>query len=323
MRKVHFLAATLATTVALAGCLGTGEDRVLSIDATGTVQGVVFFDGNGTREFDDGDTPLVLVRFRLLPFGTPDTIARAVSDAEGNFSIPRVPVGGYRLVVDPASIGDSVNVLDLDPAEFFVQPDDSVTSVVTVGFEGYTIEEARARPIGEKVFVSGIVLIENGLFGDSTLHIADASGAIRATRVQRTVVVPGDSVRLLGEVDRRDGSWTLDDVTVFLLDATVPPIAEPVNSNAAASADAGRLDAALVRLVNAEITDTVTVDADFQLTVDDGSGPAVVLLDSNVAFTELDAYVPGVSIDATGVLVPAAPGQWSLKPRSDADLVLR
>ena len=80
---------------------------------------------------------------------------------------------------------------------------------------------------------------------------------------------------------------------------------------------------ALAKLVNVEITDTLTVDGDFQLTVDDGSGPAVVLLDSDVPFTGVDAYVPGVSIDATGVLVPAAPGQWSLKPRSDADLVVR
>ncbi len=323
MRKWHLLIATFATLTVLVGCLGTGEDRVLSIDATGTVQGLVYFDVNGTGDLDEGDTPLALVGVRLLPFGTPDTIARAVSNADGIFSIPRVPVGGYEIVVDPASIGEGVKVVDLDPAQFFVQPNDSVTSMIAIGYASYTLAEARTRPIGEKIFVSGIALIQNGLFGDSTLHIADPTGAIRATRVQRSEIFAGDSVRLAGEVGRRDGLWTLDNVTTYLLAIAVAARPEQLTTGATASADTGRLDAALVKVVNAEITDTLTVDGDLQLTVDDGSGPAVVLLDSDVPFSALDPYVPGVFIDATGVMVPAIPGFWSLKPRSDADLVVR
>lgn len=323
MRKWHFLTATFATMTVLAGCLGTGEDRVLSIDATGTVQGFVYFDANGTRTFDEGDMPLALVGVRLLPFNTPDTTARAVSDLDGIFSIPRVPVGGYEIVVDPASVGEGVKVVDLDPAEFFVQPDDSVTSLIAISYESYTIEEARTRPFGEKVFISGIALIENDLFGDSTLHIADPTGAIRATRVQRSVIFAGDSVRLLGEISRRDWLLALDDVTTYLLDIVAPPRPEQITTAVAVWADAGRLDAALVKVSNAEITETLTVDGDFQLTVDDGSGPAVVLLDSSVPFSAPESYVPGMFIDAIGVLVPASPGKWSLKPRSDADLVVR
>jgi hypothetical protein len=323
MRKWHSLIATFATMTVLAGCLGTGEDRVLSIDATGTVRGLVYFDGNGSRAFDEGDTPLALVGVRLVPFGTPDTIARAVSNLDGVFSIPRVPVGGYEIVVDPASVGDSVTVVELDPVVAFVQPDDSVTSLITISYESYTIEEARTRPFGEKIFVSGIALIDNDLFGDRTLHIADHTGAIRATRVQSSLILAGDSVRLLGEVGRHELKLVLDDVTTYLLAIAAAPRPDQITTATAAWADAGRLDAALVKVVNAEIMDTLTVGGDFQLTVDDGSGPAVVLLDSEVPFSAKDAYVPGVFIDATGVLVPRTPGEWSLKPRSDADLVVR
>jgi hypothetical protein len=323
MRKWHLLTATFATMTVLTGCLGTGEDRVLSIDATGTVQGFVYFDANGSRTFDEGDTPLALVGVRLLPFNTPDTTARAVSDLDGIFTIPRVPVGGYEIVVDPATVGDSVSVIDLDPPVAVVQPNDSVTSVIAIGYESYTIAEARTLPFGERVFISGIALTDNDLFGDGTLHIADPTGAIRATRVQRSAILAGDSVRLLGEIARRDWLLVLDDVTPYLLDVVGPPRVEQVTTAAAAWADAGRLDAALAKVVNAQITERLTVDGDLQLTVDDGSGPAVVLLDSDVPFSGLDAYVPGVFIDATGVLVPLAPGQWSLKPRSDADLVVK
>lgn len=322
MRKWHFSTALAILTV-LTGCLGTGEDRVLTIEATGTVQGVVYFDANGTRELEEEDVPLALIGVRLLPFGSSDTIARATSNADGIFSIPRVPVGGYAIVVDPASVGEGAQVVALDPAEFFVQPNDSVTSFIAISYQSYTLAEARTRPLGEKLFVSGIALIRNGLFADSTLHIADRTGAIRATRVQRSEIFAGDSVRLLGEVGRRDGLWTLDNVTTYLLAIAGPPTPEQLTTGAAASADAGTKDAALVRIVNAEITDTATVNGDYELTVDDGTGAAVVLLDSDVPFSTLDPYVPGVFIDATGVLVPTGTGSWSIKPRSDIDLLAR
>ena len=91
-----------------------------------------------------------------------------------------------------------------------------------------------ARP--DVVIAERVQDFENGLFGDSTLHIADRNGALRATRTERTVIVPGDSVRLLGEVSRRDGLPTLDDVTIFLLDVAAPPIAEQLTTAVAASA---------------------------------------------------------------------------------------
>ena len=60
----------------------------------------------------------------------------------------------------------------------------------------------------------------------------------------------------------------------------------------------------------------------YELRVDDGSGAAAILLDEDVAFT-LTGLVPDAQIDAIGVLVPAGVGTWKLKPRRNADVVIR
>jgi hypothetical protein len=56
--------------------------------------------------------------------------------------------------------------------------------------------------------------------------------------------------------------------------------------------------------------------------VDDGSGPVLVVLDQDAGLTRTP-YVPGVVIDATGVLVPDGSGAWVLKPRNNSDLVAK
>lgn len=101
----------------------------------------------------------------------------------------------------------------------------------------------------------------------------------------------------------------------------IPPILR-MTSQAAATADGGALDAALVRVDNATITDTATVAGDVVLTVDDGSGAMEIVLDRDVGFI-LALLGPTVVIDATGLLVPTGSGSWQLKPRSRGDLVLQ
>ena len=82
------------------------------------------------------------------------------------------------------------------------------------------------------------------------------------------------------------------------------------------------LDAALVRMSNATISDTATVAGDFVLTVDDGSGVVEVVLDQDVGFL-LVPLVPSGVINVTGVLVPTGSGAWQLKPRSGPDLAVQ
>jgi hypothetical protein len=115
----------------------------------------------------------------------------------------------------------------------------------------------------------------------------------------------------------------IDDPQVFVLAIGRPvPPPEAVATGVAASADGGRLDAALARLAGITVADTVTTAAGFVLTADDGSGAVEVLLDADVSF-DLAGLEPAVVVDVTGVLVPSGAGIWVLKPRSDADIVIR
>ena len=69
-------------------------------------------------------------------------------------------------------------------------------------------------------------------------------------------------------------------------------------------------------------TDTTTVGGDYVATVDDGSGAVLVVFDQDAGLTQ-SVYVPGVVIDATGVLVPDGLGRWVIKPRANADVVVK
>ena len=56
MMRTLFGRITLFLTIAfLSGCENAGEDRVLGIEATGMVTGVVYFDANATRQLEDED----------------------------------------------------------------------------------------------------------------------------------------------------------------------------------------------------------------------------------------------------------------------------
>jgi len=305
------------------GCMGTGEDRVLGIDATGMVGGLVYFDANGDRAPDVGDPGVANVRVRLLVSGTQDTVARASSDGNGFFRMIQLPVGSYHIAIDSTSVADSVSVVSIDTTDVTVAPDDTVPVFVAISFPKVSITAARGLAAGEKVFVDGVTLNGRDTFGDQTLHLTDGEAAIRATRVRNAGIFANDSVRLLGRTATDNGQPTLDDVSVFLLALTGAPGADVVTSAVAGSADGGRFDAALVEVRTTTIQDTLTVGDGFQLTVDDGSGPLSVLLDKDVAFGSLTPFVPDAVIDAKGLLVPDGAGAWILKPRTSTDLLLR
>ncbi|UCF20473.1 MAG: hypothetical protein JSU87_03425 [Gemmatimonadota bacterium] len=324
MRISRILAVLLGVASALvAGCLGTGEDRVLGVEASGTVAGFVYFDANGSRVPDANDPPLADVGLRLVASGTRDTIARASSAGDGLFRLPRVPVGSYEIVVDPGTVDDSLQVVGVDNPNFTLTPDDSVSVQVAVSFPKVTVAEARALAPGERVFVEGVALNAWETFGDLTVHLADLSGAIRGTRVRPAVIIPGDGVRFQGLIGIADGQPTLEDVTPFVVGVVGLPPAQRLTTAAAATAADGILDAALVNVASATIVSTASVAGDLLLTVNDGSGALIVLLDKDVLFTDLSPFVPGAVIDARGLLVPDGSGRWRLKPRGDDDLVVR
>jgi hypothetical protein len=323
--------ASIAVAV-VSGCLGVGEDRVLSIESTGTVQGLVFFDENGSGDLDDGEPAFTGAAVGLASAGSIVAVFRTTSDADGLFGFSRVNVASYDVVVDPASIGDTVQVVATNPETFTLTPDDTVGILIAISYPPVSVEEARMLPEGEKVFVEGIALNSRGTFGDNTVHLAGAALAIRATTVRSGIILPGDSIRFplpgdsirfLATTDSLDGQPVLDDPTVFLLAIAEVPAPETVTSNGAATADGGRLDAALVRVESVTVNANTTVADGVQLTVDDGSGSLEVLLDQDAPIDNPAQYTPGTVIDAVGLLVPDGAGAWILKPRSSSDLTTR
>jgi hypothetical protein len=161
-------------------------------------------------------------------------------------------------------------------------------------------------------------------FTDTTVHVADNTGAIRLTRL-RTSITAGDSVRVRATTGSRDGQPTLDDVTSTSLGRGLLSAAVSLTTAAAATAGGGTRDAALVIVKGATVSDTATVLGDFKLTVSDGSGTLEVRLDGNAdpAFRPPQLpglYIPGNKFDVVGVLVATGTGSWRLKPRAASDL---
>jgi hypothetical protein len=189
-----------------------------------------------------------------------------------------------------------------------------------------SVAAARALPAGQIIVVVGVALNGSATFGDTTVHLADASGAIRLTRLRGTVAA-GDSVRVRATTQRRNGQPTLDAGTVTALGQGLFPTAAVLTTLAAAGAVGGTRDAQMVVVLNFTISSTATVLGDFQLTGSDGSGNLVVQLDrtADSAFQAAKlpgVYVPGNIFDIVGVLDPTGSTgtPWILKPRAAADL---
>lgn len=324
----HRILGALAAVALVSACDNAGAYRTTGITATGIARGLVYLDANGSGSFDAGDGPVVGARLRLVtPVGR-DTVARITTDAAGTFRASGIPVGSYAVVLDAASLGDSVEVIRLSGGPFTLLPDDSLSVEAVVGFPTLTTAAARAVAVGTRVFVTGVALHGRATFSDTLLHVVDTSGAIRATRVRPSTVAAGDTVRLRGRIAERNGQRVLDDVTVLVIGQTFIPTAPIITTQQAAAADGGTLDAALVRILDAVVSDTATVLGNLMLTVNDGSGDLRVLLDrvADVAFRSpfaVGSLDPGARFDLVGVLVPAGVGGWVLRPRSVLDLTPR
>jgi len=319
---------TLLAVALLAGCSNAGQDRILTVSSTGLVQGLVYFDANGTKAFEPtgGDSVLAGVRLRFLAKGTADTVARATSATNGAFKVTNLPVGSYTLVVDTTTFGDSIQVEKIDSASFTVLPAESLVTNVAIAFPRVSIRAARSLLAGHRVFITGVALNAASTFADSTAAFTDTSGYIRLTKVRGTFSA-GDSLRVLAISGQRGSQPSLDNPTFFPLGVGSLPTATTLTTALAAGADSGRRDAQLVHVAAATISDTARTANSFLLTVTDSSGPLQVELDrtADPAFQGANLpgnYVPGNTFDMLGVLMATGPGTWQLRPRSSADLSL-
>lgn len=326
MRR-RWLAAGLTAAGAALGiaCANAGEDRLVGISGSAVVQGFVFQDLNGSRALDQGDDSLANVRIKLVALG--DSVAGAASQPSGRYTMSGVPVGTYGIVVDLAPFTDTVVIARLDSTQVTVRPGDTVRVDVLLGYPHVSIAQARALPMGRKVFLVGVALNNVGIFRDTTVHFQDSSGALRLARILTPGLGANDSVRVRGTTFRRANQPTLELSSVVLqFGPTQPPTAPTLTTAQAAGAASATRDAQAIVVDSALISDTLAIGGDWRLIVDDGTGPLEVLLDGTAEpqFRPAAAravYAVGSSFRIVGVLVPTAtPGVWRLKPRSAGDI---
>lgn len=283
----------------------------------------------GTR-----DAALAVVRGVTVAFTTGVTTSTAMPVTVGTDTLEVLLDGNADPSFRPGQLGadyirgnqfDIVGVLQPKSTGVWRLMPRSAADLTLIPLSVSSIAAARALPAGRLVVVVGVVLNGSQTFTDTTVHLADNTGAIRMTRL-RTSVTVGDSMRIRATTATRDGQPTLDDVTGAALGTGLLPAAVSLTTQRAATADGGTRDAALVIVKGATVSDTATVLGDFKLTVSDGSGSLEVRLDGNAdpAFRPPQlpgVYVPGNKFDIVGVLVPTGTGAWRLKPRAASDLL--
>lgn len=323
MRSIPQMAVACAILLVQASC-DKDSGAILSLDATGTVQGTVFLDRNGDGEMTAGvDQAAPGMQVALVRQGTTRAVAQATTNASGAYSLPAVPVGTYEVTIDSQSLGDSLTVTSIDPSQIELGAGQTATVAVAVDRPVLPIATVRDLAVGQRAAIEGIALSAANNFGDASIHVEDESGWLRAVRIPVSAAQVGDRMRLTGTVQLRDGQPVLDQPLITLLgEAGEEPEPVAATSSRAASADGGRLDAALVRVAGAKVVDVRSgTGGSTRVVIDDGSGMLDVILTPAAGVTTEVPLVPGVSIAATGVLVPAGTA-WQLRPRSSEDIVI-
>jgi len=292
------LPAPVALSTAAAASAGGGKYDATLAHVTGAVilSSQVTSAGELDLAVDDGSGVADVILSPRGPFtNTAAYVPGAVLDATG--------------ILAPAASGKS----------WFLRP--RADADLQVSYPTVTIAQARKLPVGRRVQVVGLALNGWATFADSTVHIVDAGGAIRAIRVNPVNLFAGDSARFIATIAASNGETILSlvNATVLGTGRTLPD-AQPLTTKAAAAAAGGTLDAALVQVKSAVVQDTLTLPTgDFRMHVDDGSGPITVILDRDLGL-RLSPFIPTATLDLTGLLVPnTGGGSWFLKPRAASD----
>lgn len=319
--RTRFLLATAGLAALLTGCETVGSKQIIGVEATGTAIGMVYIDLDGDGHLGSLDGLAPNIPITLTRRGALRPSARALTDSRGVYRITDVPVGSYWVGIDSTALGDSLHVVRIDSAAVTVAKYDSAVSRVTLGIRPVSIANVRGEPLGKLVSVEGIALSGSGTFGDTTVHIADGSGALRITQLVTGGLEVGDSIRVIGRTGTRNGQTVVLNSATYRLGKTAAPKPDSLSTHVAAKADGGKRDAALVRVTGTLVTLDAS-SADLKLTVNDGSGPIEVFIDRYARITSSTPLIPGVAIDATGLLVPLdeGSGRWRLKPRGTTDL---
>jgi len=321
MKKGCLLAGLLVATA----CNNAGSDLGVGPPPLNSVNVATFLDRDGSGTLGEADTSYAGVRLILRSSGGGEPVQTITTDAQGRGRY-EVPVGTYAVSVDLASLGDTLLVAAVTPATLRIRFDQGILDLtVRLAYPELPMQEARQGSPGRRVLVRGLVLAGVQSYRDTTSYVQDPTARLRITRVSLrgglTGNNPGDSVVVLGTISSRAGQPTLDQAIITLLGLRPAPIPFPLTTAAGATANGGVLDAGLVQVTAALITEATLVAPDLRVVVDDGSGPLTMILDSQGGFNQA-AFIPGRLLTARGILVPDGTGEWQLKPRGGGDVTV-
>jgi hypothetical protein len=307
--------------IAALGCDNAGQDMGLPSLPDGAIVVGLYFDRDGSETLTAADTVLEGARVALFVLGSDDTLQVATTDVAGLATFDSVPLGRYRFGVVRSALGDSAAVVAGDTLTIRLTAQrDSLgrAALVRVGYQQMTLAEARAATAGKRVIVRGLVTSAFQFFADSSTFLANGVNYLRVTSAEhrpgRNGNNPGDSVSVLGTTGSSNGQPVLLNGVIMTHAERPVPAPVEVSVSEVNNARGGVLDAALVRLAAAEITDTATVGADFHVWVTIEGVTALVVFDSKLDI-QTEALVPGRFMTTRGVLVPKGDGTWYLKPR--------
>lgn len=315
-------AGLLATVVLLVGCDSADERHVFSLQSTGSAQGQVYLDLNRDGQRSGGEPALAGIEVRAVSAAGRSVQATAVSGEEGEFSFEELRVGSYDMEVSGPLLGDSLVLTGVTPHPFEVRQGRSTSAAVGISFPLVSNAQVQSEPEGRRLYVEGVALNARGQLADNAVHVWDGERAVRALGVGSFSMTVGDSIRILGRTARLSGRTVLTEGQGFRIAERPAPTPIDLSTAEAATAAGGTLDAALVRVDDALVSDSESVPGGVLVTLSDGSGSLQARIpNAHVSAADLPPLEPGAVITAVGVLVPREAGSgWELRTRTGADL---
>lgn len=308
-----------------------------TIDGTGAVEGLVFFDADRNAAFDPsaGDAAAADVTVLMRVRGTTQTLSggQAVTDADGRFRIAGLPAGSHDLFVDTLTAPAGV--------KFCQNPQPVTVAISLVRFVPVpgrqscliAILDAEAQSVNTFVTVQGLVTVAPGQHQSANAYIEDASGGVQlfGSALQGRGIAIGDRIEVSGNITLFNneievaGALRVDDiVTGFAVPQ--PTAVTTAEAAAAGSPNTAPLQGRLIRLTRAQQASAFTSGGSRNAQFNDGSGVTEVRIESgliansaDVATTlPYDAASPRC-YDVTGVL-GSFNGTAQVKPRTLADM---
>lgn len=287
------------------------------VEGQGSISGLLYFDEGRDGQFEplEGDFPLAGIPVYLRVRGTTQVLpgTETVTDAEGRFSIPNVPIGTHDIVFETAGVATICN----SPRAVSVRIGE-VTSAVISGQESclIPIAEARALAIGTPVTVRGVVTVGSGDLSSSYFFVQDETAGIKVFTAANTAL--GQFVEVSGTMDLFSGEVEIANASITTLGTAPVPDPIVITGEEHLSSD---YQGSLVTVLGLEVTNVV-------LNVSGGDNVTVSAPDGSVFLIRADfdgvtpgSFTVGNVYDVTGVVSPFG-GAEQLYPRSNADIVL-